>query len=117
MLVDGDASMMMHLAEFDTVVRYKMPLLIVVHEQPGARLRVPQIDAHEMDAELSTIPTPDLGAVAFACGGERTLATTVEDVRAAVAEWAARPGPMIMDARISRSVVPFVQSPGSLRQG
>ena len=30
MLIDGDASTMMHLSDWDTVVRCKMPLLVVV---------------------------------------------------------------------------------------
>ena len=106
-LIDGDASFMMHLAEFETAVRYRIPLLVVIMNNQGLGMEYYHLDAHEMDAELSTIGTPDLGAVALACGGRGRLARTVEDVRAAVAEWVARPGPMILDVRISRSVVPL----------
>ncbi|MGZ8154401.1 MAG: thiamine pyrophosphate-binding protein [Burkholderiales bacterium] len=106
-LVDGDASFMMHLAEFETAVRYRIPLLVVVMNNQGLGMEYYHLDAHEMDAELSTVGTPDLGAVAVACGGKGRLARTIEDVRAAAAEWVARPGPMILDVRISRSVVPL----------
>ena len=61
--------------------------------------------AHNMQADLATIATPDLGAVARSFGGRGHLATTVEDVRAAAAEWLADPGLMVIDARISRNVV------------
>ena len=61
--------------------------------------------AHKMKAELSTIPTPDLGAVATAFGGRGRLARSIDEVRAAAAEWVAKPGPMIIDVRISRGVL------------
>ena len=58
-----------------------------------------------MDAELSTIPTPDIGAIAKAMGGRGALVKTTEELHKAAAEWVARPGPMIIDARISRNVL------------
>ncbi|MGH6692627.1 MAG: thiamine pyrophosphate-dependent enzyme, partial [Gammaproteobacteria bacterium] len=105
MLVDGDASVMMHLAEFETMVRYKMPLLIIVMNNEALGSEYYKLDAHKMKSELATISTPDLGAVAKAFGGRGKLARSAEDVRAAAAEWVAKPGPMIIDARIARSVV------------
>jgi hypothetical protein len=38
-------------------------------------------------------------------GGRGCLARSIDDVKKAAAEWVAKPGPMIIDARISRSVV------------
>lgn len=104
-LVDGDASVMMHLAEFETMVRYDMPLLIVVLNNEALGAEYYKLDAHKMKKELSMISTPDLGAVARAFGGRGKLARTVEEVRSAAAEWVAKPGPMIIDARIERAVV------------
>jgi len=104
-LVDGDASVMMHLAEFETMVRYKMPLLIVVLNNEALGSEYYKLDAHKMDKELSVISTPDLGGVAKAFGGRGKLARTADEVRSAAAEWVAKPGPMIIDARIERSVV------------
>jgi len=105
LLIDGDASIMMHLAEFETMVRYDMPLLTVCLNNQALGSEYYKLDAHKMNAELATIPTPDLGAVARAFGGRGRLARSVEDVRAAAAEWVAQPGPMMIDARIARSVV------------
>jgi acetolactate synthase-1/2/3 large subunit len=105
LLVDGDASIMMHLAEFETMVRYDMPLLIVVMNNQMLGAEYYKLDVHKMKAELATISTPDLGAVAVAMGGRGKLARSVGDVRAAVAEWVKKPGPMMIDVRISRSVV------------
>jgi acetolactate synthase-1/2/3 large subunit len=105
MLVDGDASVMMHLAEFETMVRYNMPLLVVVMNNQALGSEYYKLDAHKMKADLATVPTPDLGAVATAFGGRGRLARSADEVRAAAAEWVAKPGPMMIDVRISRSVV------------
>jgi thiamine pyrophosphate-dependent acetolactate synthase large subunit-like protein len=82
-----------------------MPLLIVVMNNEALGSEYYKLDAHKMKAELATIPTPDLGAVARAFGGRGRLARSIEDVHAGAAEWVAKPGPMMIDARISRSVV------------
>jgi acetolactate synthase-1/2/3 large subunit len=64
-----------------------------------------KLDAHGMDAELSTIPTPDLGAVGQAFGGRGKLCRSADEVRAAAQEWLKNPGPMMLDVRIARSVI------------
>ena len=104
-LVDGDASVMMHLAEFETMVRYKLPLLVVVMNNQALGSEYYKLDAHGMDRELSTIPTPDLGAVGQAFGGRGKLCRSAEEVRNAAIEWAKNPGPMMLDVRIARSVI------------
>src|SRR3954469_10568577 len=104
-LVDGDASTMMHLAEFDTMMRHKMPLLIVVLNNEALGSEYYKLDAHKMDKDLSVISTPDLGKVAEAFGGKGKLAKSADEVRAAAEEWVKNPGPMIIDARIERAVV------------
>jgi thiamine pyrophosphate-dependent acetolactate synthase large subunit-like protein len=104
-LIDGDASTIMHLSDFDTAVRCKMPLLIVVHNDEALGSEYQKLRAHDMDPETSAIPSPDLGAIARAYGARGTLARTVEEVRKGVQEWVARPGPMIIDARISKAVI------------
>jgi thiamine pyrophosphate-dependent acetolactate synthase large subunit-like protein len=104
-LVDGDASLMMHLAELETAVRYDMPLLVTVLNDQALGSEYHKMKSHHMQADLATIPTPDLGAVARSFGGRGRLATTIEDVREAATEWLANQGVMLIDARISRNVV------------
>jgi thiamine pyrophosphate-dependent acetolactate synthase large subunit-like protein len=108
-LIDGDASVMMHLAEFETAVRYNMPLLVIVMNNEALGAEYYKLDAHKMDVTTSMIKTPDLGAVAVSMGGRGCFATTVEKLSAATAEWVAKPGPMMIDLRISRTVpsVPY----------
>jgi thiamine pyrophosphate-dependent acetolactate synthase large subunit-like protein len=96
---------MMHLTEFETMVRYNIPLLMVCMNNEALGSEYYKLDVKKMNADLATITTPDLGAVAKAFGGRGKLARNIEDVRAAAAEWVAKPGPMLIDARIARSVV------------
>jgi len=104
-LVDGDASIMMHLAEFETMVRYKMPLLVVCMNNESLGSEYYKLDAHKMNAELANITVPDLGAIATAMGGRGRIARSLDDVHSAVKEWVAKPGPMMLDVRIARSVI------------
>jgi acetolactate synthase I/II/III large subunit len=105
LLVDGDASVMMHLAELETAVRHNLPLLVVVQNDQALGSEYHKMRSHNMRAELATITTPDLGAVARAFGGRGQLARSIDDVRAAAAEWLTDPGVMVIDARITRNVV------------
>jgi acetolactate synthase-1/2/3 large subunit len=106
-LMDGDASTMMHIGDFDTMVRYNVPLLIYVMNNECLGAEYYKLDAHKMAVETSCIPTTDLGAVARAFGGRGAMCRSVEEVKKATAEWLAKPGPMIIDVRVSRSVVPL----------
>jgi acetolactate synthase-1/2/3 large subunit len=105
LLVDGDASIIMHLAEIETAVRYDLPLLITVLNDEALGSEYHKMKSTNMQAELATITTPDLGAVARSFGGRGCLATSIAEVRAGAADWLANKGVMVIDARISRNVV------------
>ncbi|MGH9099239.1 MAG: thiamine pyrophosphate-binding protein, partial [Acidimicrobiales bacterium] len=51
MVVDGDAGFMMHLAEFETAVRYKMPLLVVVLNDQRLGAEYHKAKVHGLDTE------------------------------------------------------------------
>jgi acetolactate synthase-1/2/3 large subunit len=105
MLIDGDASFMMHLADFDTAVRYKMPLLVVVMNNEALGAEYCKLDVMKMDVMVSVIPCPDLGAVATGLGGSGKLVRTLAELRTAAKDWVANPRPMVIDCRISRNVM------------
>ncbi len=109
MLIDGDASVMMHLAEFETAVRYDMPLLVIVMNNEALGAEYYKLDAHKMETRGSQITTPDLGKVAVSFGGRGRKATTIDELTSAAKEFVAKPGPMMVDLRISKSVpsVPY----------
>jgi acetolactate synthase-1/2/3 large subunit len=104
-LCDGDASVMMHLAEFETAVRYKMPLMVVCLNNQALGSEYYKLDAHKMKADLSVVPTPDLGAVGKAFGGRGKQVTKLEDLQQVTREFLADPAPTLVDVRISRSVI------------
>jgi len=103
-LVDGDASFLMHLNELDTAVRYNMNILVVVMNNECLGAEYYKLDAKKMDAMTSVIPVADLGGIAKAFGARGAFCTTQDQLRAAVKEWVAKPGPMVVDVRISRTI-------------
>jgi thiamine pyrophosphate-dependent acetolactate synthase large subunit-like protein len=112
--VEGDAGFMMHLAELETAVRYRLPVLVVVMNDEALGAEFHKSRSVGLDERLALISTPDLGAVARALGAEGSLARTIDEVVAAAERWAANPGPALIDVRISRSVlsIPYRRARG-----
>ncbi|MGW0458261.1 thiamine pyrophosphate-binding protein [Streptomyces tendae] len=108
-VVEGDASFIMHLAEFDTACRYGWPVLVVVMNDEALGAEYHKSEAHGLTRDLSAIHSPDLGAVATALGGTGATVRTVTDLEKAVGEFLADPKPTVVDVRITREVmsVPF----------
>jgi thiamine pyrophosphate-dependent acetolactate synthase large subunit-like protein len=104
-VVEGDASFLMHLAEFETAVRYGLPVLVVVMNDEGLGAEYHKAKAKGLDPELAVIPTPELGAVAEALGGAGATVRTTGALRAALAEYVRDPRPTVIDVRITRDVL------------
>jgi thiamine pyrophosphate-dependent acetolactate synthase large subunit-like protein len=105
LVVEGDASFLMHLAEFETAVRYGLPVLVVVMNDEGLGAEYHKAKAKGLDPELAVIPTPELGAVAEALGGAGATVRTTGALRAALAEYVRDPRPTVIDVRITRDVL------------
>jgi thiamine pyrophosphate-dependent acetolactate synthase large subunit-like protein len=108
-VVEGDASFIMHLAEFDTACRYGWPVLVLVMNDEALGAEYHKSGAHGLRADLSAISSPDLGAVATAMGGAGAAVRTINDLEKAAGEFVADPKPTVIDVRITRAVmsVPF----------
>jgi acetolactate synthase I/II/III large subunit len=108
-LVEGDASMMMQLQELDTAARYGIPLLMVVMNDEASGAEYHKLRAHGLDPMLAAVRSPDLGAVARTLGCRGSLVRTLDDFRSAVEEFIKKPGPTVIDLRVSRNVpsVPY----------
>ena len=104
-MLDGDASTLMHMSELETAARLGVKLLIVVFNDEALGAEYQKFVSKKMDARAATIPTPDLGAVARAFGCRGQQARTLDDVRAGVDEFLGGDGPMLLDIRVSRSVI------------
>ncbi|MFI6347122.1 thiamine pyrophosphate-binding protein [Streptomyces sp. NPDC050560] len=104
-VVEGDASFLMHLSEFETACRYDLPVLVVVMNDEGLGAEYHKAQAKGLDPQLAVIPTPDLGAVARSLGGAGATVRTTGELRAALAEYVAAPRPTVIDVRITRDVL------------
>jgi thiamine pyrophosphate-dependent acetolactate synthase large subunit-like protein len=104
-VVDGDASTLMHMSELETAARLGVKLLIAVFNDEALGAEYQKFVSKEMDARSAVIRTPDLGAVARAYGCRGQQARTLDEVRAGVDEFMAGDGPMLLDIRVSRSVI------------
>lgn len=104
-LMEGDAGFLMHLAEFETAVRYGLPLLVVVFNDQALGAEYHRYIDKGIDLAACRIPTPDLGAVGRALGGRGALVRTVDELRAAAREFVAAPAPTLVDMRMARDVV------------
>jgi acetolactate synthase I/II/III large subunit len=104
-VVEGDASFLMHLPEFETAVRYDVPLLVVVMNDQGLGAEYHKAKAKGLDPELATISTPELGQVARSLGGGGATVRTAQELRDALAEYVRAPRPTVIDVRITRQVL------------
>jgi len=105
LVVEGDASFIMHLAEFDTACRYGWPVLVVVMNDEALGAEYHKADAHGLRPELAAVPSPDLGAAAVALGGRGAQIHTIAELEAAVASFIESPAPTVLDVRITREVL------------
>jgi thiamine pyrophosphate-dependent acetolactate synthase large subunit-like protein len=104
-VVEGDASFLMHLSEFETACRYNLPVLVVVMNDEGLGAEYHKAAAKGLDPELAVIPTPELGTVGRALGGGGATVRTTAELRAALAEYVRAPRPTVIDVRITRDVL------------
>ena len=104
-VVDGDASTLMHMSELETAARLGVKLLIAVFNDEALGAEYQKLVSKNMDARAAAIPTPDLGAVARAFGCRGQQVRTLDAVKAGVDEFMAGDGPMLLDIRVSRSVI------------
>lgn len=104
-VVEGDASFLMHLSEFETACRYGIPILVVVMNDEALGAEYHKSAAKGLDPELAVIPTPDLGPVAAALGGRGATVRSAGELREALADYVRQPGPYVIDVRITRKVL------------
>lgn len=104
-VVEGDASFLMHLSEFETTCRYGLPVLVVVMNDQALGAEYHKAKAKGLDPELAVIPTPELGTVGQALGGGGATVRTTDELRAALAEYVRNPRPTVIDVRITRDVL------------
>jgi acetolactate synthase-1/2/3 large subunit len=104
-LFEGDGSLMMHVQELDTAVRYGTRLLVVVMNDEAFASELHALRAKNLDPSESLIPSPRFDRVGEAFGWVGRYATTRGEVEHSVKEFLEDERPYLVDARISRDVV------------
>jgi thiamine pyrophosphate-dependent acetolactate synthase large subunit-like protein len=116
-LVEGDGSTMMHLAELETSARHNLPLLTIVLNDQALGSEYYKLIQAGLPPTVAICATPDLGAVMRALGGRGTLAANLDQVRAALEEWIADPVTTVIDVRISHNVSTIPARRGRVEHG
>ena len=103
--VEGDGSALQNIQELDTVARLGLKFLYVVVNDEAYGAEYHKLRAHQRDPNLSVVPSPDFAGLGrdFGCRGRS--ARTLDELGAAIDEFLAGDGPMVVDLRISRNVV------------
>lgn len=108
-LVTGDGGFMLgDLVEFNTVVRHRLDIVVVVINDGGYGAEHIQFRDRGMDPTISHIGWPDFAPVADALGGKGLTVRRMEDlaqVREAI-EGRSRTGPVLIDLKVDPDQVP-----------
>ena len=101
----GDGGALMAAGELETVGRVGLPLLVVVYNDAAYGAEVHHFGPSGEPLDIVTFPDTDFAALGRAVGAEGITVRRVEDL-AAVEDWIARrSGPMVVDAKVSPTVV------------
>jgi acetolactate synthase I/II/III large subunit len=102
LLACGDGSFMIDgLAEFNTAVRHRLDLVVVVLNDGSYGAEYAQFQRRDMDPALSIFDWPDLAPVATALGGQGFTVRSQAELEAALAAIAQRDRPVLIDIKLN----------------
>lgn len=100
----GDGGFHMAIAELDTAVRLKMPLVCIVYNDAAYGAEVHHFAINNPDADMSSVefPDTDFAAIGRGFGADGITVRTLADLEA-VGDWlASKPSrPLVIDAKIA----------------
>jgi acetolactate synthase-1/2/3 large subunit len=101
----GDGALMMALGDVETMVRYGLPVVIVVSNDLGLGAEVHYLDLIGEPSDLAKHSTPSFAAVAQALGGEGYTVRSIKDLAPLVTRFRAPiRGPIVLDCYINRQM-------------
>lgn len=107
LLVTGDGGFMLGgLAEFNTAVRNKSDLIVVVCNDGSYGAEHFLLSAREMDPGLTLFDWPELAEVADALGGQGVTVRTLADLEALGETISSRVRPLLIDIKLDPNQVP-----------
>jgi thiamine pyrophosphate-dependent acetolactate synthase large subunit-like protein len=98
----GDGGFLMSIAELETAVRERMPLVVIVYNDSAYGAEVHHFDASDADLDVVRFPLTDIASIARGYGAEGIVVKEIGDLEA-VSGWLAgrRENPLVIDARIA----------------
>jgi len=103
--VEGDGSLLMNIQELDTAARHKLPLALVVMNDGALSAEAIRLGMEGYDSEIAAYPSPDFAAVARGFGWRAETIRGGADIGALLRRHRWSEGPLLIDARISRTVM------------
>ncbi|HEX4817212.1 MAG TPA: thiamine pyrophosphate-binding protein [Nonomuraea sp.] len=99
----GDGGLLMSLAELETVVRLRLPMVIVVYDDEAYGAEVHHFGPHGHSLDTVTFPPADLAAIARGHGFDAVTVTEAPHL-AGVAAWLKGPRdrPLLVHAKVTR---------------
>src|SRR5262249_5537460 len=104
----GDGGFNMLMCEFLTAVHHKLPLTLIVYNNPSRGLIVLEAEGIGLPPfrEAIEFPNPDFTALARACGGHGFKASHPDELHGAITEAFAVDGPAIVDCVVAADEMP-----------
>jgi len=104
----GDGGFNMLMSEFLTAVQHRLPVKIIIYNNSCFGLITLEAESVGLPAYHQGIdfPNPDFVALARACGGHGFTAKKPEDLKTAIEEAFAVPGPALVDAVVVANEIP-----------
>ncbi len=117
-LFDGDGSLLMHIQEFETILRHDMNILIVVINDGAYGSEIHKLRAEGLPEEGSVFGRPDFASIAKGFGGYGATVTDLNDLPVLIEQFAERgksadadtagAGLSVIDVHVSDKVVSSV---------
>jgi len=101
----GDGGAMMAAGEFETLVRMRLPMLVVIYNDAAYGAEVHHFAPQGHPVDLVRYPDPDLGGLARGLGAEAATVRSLDDLAVLETWLERRDGPLVLDVKIAPDVV------------
>ena len=110
--IEGDASLLMNIQEFDTAARHRLPLIVLVYNDSGLGAEVHKLNRKGLDASLAEFASPEFVTIARGFGGDGVVVTEEDQIEAAIAAGRRAGRLFVIDVRISPTTIsdPYLRS-------
>src|SRR5690606_11049090 len=106
-LAAGDGGFLMSVAELETLVRLRLPVLVVIYDDEAYGAEVHHFAGHGSGLDLVRFPPADIAGLARGLGAQALTVRAPQDLDG-IRRWLDAPeGPLVVDVKIAPDVVGF----------